>query len=133
MVTDRERLGELALVQLGVEAAASQQLLMVALLDDIAVIAKAAAATLDDVGVAHPDAAGRHVGADGPGLVGAVDAIERRAEIHRTRAERVAEAHADHRLLDAVHARGDAGGGRRAETRDECASASEQRAGEVNH
>ncbi|GCC47894.1 hypothetical protein chiPu_0031847, partial [Chiloscyllium punctatum] len=40
---------------------------------------------IDHVLVAHPDAAGRDVGADRPGLVGAVDAIERRAEIHRAR------------------------------------------------
>jgi hypothetical protein len=36
-----------------------------------------AAIEVDHILVAHPDAAGRYVGADGPGLVGAVDAIER--------------------------------------------------------
>src|ERR1019366_3813036 len=48
-----------------------------------------AAVKVDHVLVAHPDAAGRHVGADGPGLVGAVDAIERGSQIHRARAERI--------------------------------------------
>src|SRR6201988_5279375 len=42
---------------------------------------------VDHVFVAHPDATGRDRGADGPWLVGAVNAIERRAEIHRARAE----------------------------------------------
>src|ERR1700730_5755886 len=36
-----------------------------------------AAIEIDHVLVAHPDAARRYVGADGPGLVGAVDAVER--------------------------------------------------------
>src|SRR5215470_5327767 len=44
---------------------------------------------VDHVLVAHPDAAGRDLGADGPGLVRAVDAVERRTEIHRARAERI--------------------------------------------
>src|SRR5581483_878893 len=44
---------------------------------------------VDDILVAHPDAAGGDVGADGPGLVGSVDAIERGAEIHRARPERI--------------------------------------------
>src|SRR5436309_13034503 len=44
---------------------------------------------VDHVLVSHADAAGRDLGADGPGLVRAVDAIERRAEIHRTRPERI--------------------------------------------
>src|SRR6195952_757783 len=48
-----------------------------------------AAVEIDDVLVAHPDAARGDVGADGPGLVGAVDAIERRSQIHRARAERI--------------------------------------------
>ena len=48
-----------------------------------------AAIEVDHVLVAHPDAAGRHVGADRPGLVGAVDAIERGSQIHRARAERI--------------------------------------------
>src|SRR5580692_3845276 len=48
-----------------------------------------AAVEVDHVLVAHPDAAGRHVGADGPGFVGAVNAVERRPEIHRAGAERI--------------------------------------------
>ena len=47
------------------------------------------AVEVDDVFVAHADAAGRHLRADGPGLVRAVDAVERRAEIHGARAERI--------------------------------------------
>src|SRR5438309_515722 len=48
-----------------------------------------AAVEIDDVLIAHANAAGGDVGADGPGLVGAVDAVERRAQIHRARAKRV--------------------------------------------
>src|SRR4051812_4067189 len=48
-----------------------------------------AAVQVDDVLVAHADAARGDVGADGPGLVGAVNTVERRAEIHRARAERI--------------------------------------------
>src|SRR5262249_22082756 len=44
---------------------------------------------IDHVLVAHADAAGRHRRSDRPGLVRAVDAIERRAEIHGAGAERV--------------------------------------------
>src|ERR1700690_2962461 len=51
-----------------------------------------AAVEIDHVGIAHADAAGRDVVADGPGLVRAVDAVERRAEIHRARAERIVRA-----------------------------------------
>src|ERR1700726_3707465 len=51
-----------------------------------------AAVEVDDVLVAHPDAAGRDVGADGPGLVGAVDAIQRRSQIHRAGTERILRA-----------------------------------------
>src|SRR6478735_8484186 len=40
---------------------------------------------VDDIGVAHADAAGRHVLTDRPGLVRAVDTVQRRAEIHRAR------------------------------------------------
>src|SRR4029077_10394318 len=42
---------------------------------------------VDDICIAHADAAGRHVLTDGPGLVRAVDAEQRRAEIHRARAQ----------------------------------------------
>src|SRR6185437_7802344 len=42
---------------------------------------------VDDIGVAHADAAGRHVLTDRPGLVRAVDTVQRRAEIHRARAQ----------------------------------------------
>src|SRR4051812_32545934 len=48
-----------------------------------------AAVEVDDVLIAHADAARGYVGADRPGLVGAVDAIERGAEIHRARPERI--------------------------------------------
>src|SRR5882672_7338412 len=48
-----------------------------------------AAVEVDDVLIAHADAARGHLRADGPGLVRAVDAVERRAEIHRARAERI--------------------------------------------
>src|SRR3954451_22862081 len=48
-----------------------------------------AAVEIDDVLVAHADAARGDVGADGPGFVGAVDTVKRRAEIHRARAERI--------------------------------------------
>src|ERR1700739_2026370 len=48
-----------------------------------------AAIEADHVLIAHPDAAGRHVGADGPGFVGAMDAVERRSQIHRAGAERI--------------------------------------------
>src|SRR5260370_36104628 len=48
-----------------------------------------AAIEIDHIVVAHRDAARRYVGADGPGLVGAVDAVERRAQIHRARAGRI--------------------------------------------
>src|SRR6202022_760861 len=51
-----------------------------------------AAVQIDHVLIAHPDAAGRDVGADGPGLVGTVDAIERRSQIHRAGAERILRA-----------------------------------------
>src|SRR5258707_3850389 len=48
-----------------------------------------AAVQVDHILIAHPDAARRDVGADGPGLVGAVDAIQRGSQIHRARAERI--------------------------------------------
>ncbi len=48
-----------------------------------------AAVKVDDVGVAQANATRRHLGADRPGLVGAVNAIERGAEIERARAERI--------------------------------------------
>ncbi|MEA2818447.1 MAG: hypothetical protein QOJ86_451, partial [Bradyrhizobium sp.] len=51
-----------------------------------------AAVQVDHVLIAHPDTARRDVGADGPWLVGAVDAIERGAEIHGASAERVLRA-----------------------------------------
>src|SRR6266851_4791164 len=51
-----------------------------------------AAVQVDHILIAHPDAAGRDVGADGPGFVGTVDAIERRAQIHRAGAERILRA-----------------------------------------
>src|SRR5947209_7001116 len=54
-----------------------------------------AAVEIGDVLVAHADAARGHLGADGPWLVRAVDAIERGAEIHRARAGWVLRA-ADH-------------------------------------
>src|SRR3954470_24462292 len=41
-----------------------------------------AAVEVGNVFIGHPDATRRNMGADGPGLVGPVDAIERRAEIH---------------------------------------------------
>src|ERR1700682_3762185 len=44
---------------------------------------------IDDVLVAHADAARGNRGADRPGLVRAVDAVEGRAEIHGARAERI--------------------------------------------
>src|SRR5262245_37718625 len=44
---------------------------------------------IDHVLVAHADAAGRDRRSDRPGLVRAVDTIERRAEIHRAGAERI--------------------------------------------
>src|SRR5262249_50937877 len=44
---------------------------------------------INHVLVAHPDAAGGDVGADGPGFVGAVDTIERGPQIHRARSERI--------------------------------------------
>src|SRR3954470_17906261 len=44
---------------------------------------------VDDVLVAHADAAGRHRLSDRPRLVGAVDAVERRAEIHGAGAQRI--------------------------------------------
>src|SRR5262245_54846425 len=44
---------------------------------------------IDHVLVAHADAARGHRGADRPRLVGAMNAIERRAEIERARAERI--------------------------------------------
>src|SRR6266571_3828752 len=44
---------------------------------------------VDHVLVAHADAAGRHLGADRPRFVGAVDAIERGPEVERARAERI--------------------------------------------
>ena len=47
---------------------------------------------VDHVLVAQADAARRDLVTDGPGLVGAVDAVERRAEIKRARAERVVRA-----------------------------------------
>src|SRR3954453_1033276 len=43
-----------------------------------------------DVGVDQPEAAGRDLGADGVGPVGAVDAIDGGAEIHGPRAQRIA-------------------------------------------
>src|SRR6266404_8828001 len=43
-----------------------------------------------DVGIDQPEAARRYRGADGVRPVGAVDAIDGGAEIHRARAERVA-------------------------------------------
>ena len=49
-----------------------------------------AAVEILDVLVEHADAAGRNIMADGRGLVGAVDAVERVAEIHGARAERIA-------------------------------------------
>src|SRR5882672_6036008 len=54
-----------------------------------------AAVKVDDVVVAHADTARGHLRADGPGLVRAVDTVERRAEIHRARAKRIVGA-ADH-------------------------------------
>ena len=45
-----------------------------------------------DVVVGEPDAARRHEGADGRGLVGPVDAVQRLTEVKRARAERVAVA-----------------------------------------
>src|SRR5713226_1510300 len=42
------------------------------------------------VGIDQPEAAGGHRGADGVGTVGAVDAVDRGAEIHRAGAERIA-------------------------------------------
>src|SRR3954452_18006556 len=42
------------------------------------------------VGIAQPDAAGGDVGADGPVFIGAVDAVECRAEINRAGAQRIA-------------------------------------------
>src|SRR6266446_6798605 len=51
-----------------------------------------AAVQIDHVLIAHPDAAGRDVGADCPRFVGAVNAIERRSQIHRACAERVLRA-----------------------------------------
>src|SRR5580698_7844868 len=53
-----------------------------------------------DVLVAHADAAGGHILTDGPGLVGAVNAVECRAEIHRARAERIADT-ASHEMRNA--------------------------------
>ena len=47
---------------------------------------------IDHVVVHHPDAARRHVLADRPRLVGAVDAIHRRSQVERAGAERVANA-----------------------------------------
>src|SRR4029077_15259323 len=47
---------------------------------------RAAGVKILDVVVGQPDAAGRHVLADCRGLVGAVDAVERLAEIERARA-----------------------------------------------
>jgi len=45
---------------------------------------------IGDVFVGKADATGRHPGADGPRRVGAVNAIDRAAEINRTGAERIA-------------------------------------------
>src|SRR6516225_3922150 len=50
---------------------------------------------IDDVIVGHTNAAGRDVAAEFPGLVGAVDAVKRIAEIERARPERIIRA-ADH-------------------------------------
>src|SRR5881394_1306140 len=47
---------------------------------------------VDDVLVAHADAAGRHRMSDRPRLVGAVDAVERGAKVHRARTQRVLRA-----------------------------------------
>src|SRR5262249_34725351 len=44
---------------------------------------------IDDILVAHADAAGRDLRTDGPRLVGTMDAIKRRAEVQRTRSERI--------------------------------------------
>src|SRR3954467_905378 len=44
------------------------------------------------VGIGQPEAAGRHRSADGLRLVGAVDAVDRAAEIERAGAERIARA-----------------------------------------
>src|SRR6266566_154064 len=51
--------------------------------------ALAAVIEVDHVLVAHADAAGRHLGAERPRFVGAVDAIERGPEVERARAERI--------------------------------------------
>src|SRR5580704_11232488 len=48
-----------------------------------------AAIEVDDILIAHPDAARRHVGTDRPGFVGTVDTVERRPQIHRAGAERI--------------------------------------------
>ena len=45
-----------------------------------------------DVVIGHAEAAGRHRLADRLRLVGAVDAVQRRAQIHRAGAERVVDA-----------------------------------------
>ena len=57
---------------------------------------------VDHVLVAHADAARRDVGADGPWRVGAVNAIERAAEIERARAERVGRPAGHHDRQDAA-------------------------------
>src|SRR5258708_3384165 len=51
-----------------------------------------AAVQVDHVLIAHPDAARRYVGADGPWLVRAVNAVQRGAEIHGAGAERILRA-----------------------------------------
>src|SRR5258705_13969799 len=50
---------------------------------------------IDHVLVAHADAARRHRRADRPGLVRSVNAVERGAELHSERAERVFRAARD--------------------------------------
>src|SRR5256714_11405709 len=42
--------------------------------------------------IGHAEASGRHRLSDRLGLVGAVDAVERRSQIHRARAERIVDA-----------------------------------------
>ena len=64
-----------------------------------------AAVEVDHVLVGHAEAARRYGLADGLGLVRAVDAVERGAEIHRARAERIVDA--------ALHVTGQVGAPRR--------------------
>src|ERR1700758_45272 len=47
---------------------------------------------VDHVLIGHAEAAGGHSLPDGLGLVGAVDAVERRSQINRARAERILDA-----------------------------------------